>query len=82
LRSGIFSSAGSREEELMPRNAKKQMDALEQRLNEPVSPEQMELRRQVAAELQALWSRSVTEEEKEFWRKFDEELERERLTCH
>jgi hypothetical protein len=49
-------------------------------MNEPVSPEKMELRRELVAELRALRNRPVTEEEKEFWQKFDEELERERLT--
>ena len=60
--------------------AKSQIDAMEQRMNEPVSPEQMEHRRQVVAELRTLRSRPVTEEEREFWQKFDDELERERLT--
>ena len=64
----------------MARNAKKQIDALDQRLNEPASPEEMERRKQLVAELRALRNRPVTEEEKEFWRKFDEEFERERLT--
>jgi hypothetical protein len=64
----------------MPGYAKRQIDSREQRMNEPVSPEEMEHRRQVVAELRALRSRPVTEEEKEFWRMFDEELERERLT--
>lgn len=49
-------------------------------MNEPASPEEMERRRQILGEIQALRSRPVTEEEKELWRKFDEELERERLT--
>ena len=57
-----------------------QIDAMEERMNEPVSPEQMEHRRQVVAELRTLRSRPVTEKEKKFWRQFDEELERERLT--
>lgn len=64
----------------MPGYAKSQIDSMEQRMNEPVSPERMEHRRQVVAELRTLRSRPVTEEEKEFWRKFDEALERERLT--
>jgi hypothetical protein len=63
----------------MPGYAKRQIDSGDQRRNEPASPEQMEHRRQVVAELRTLRSRPVTEEEKEFWRMFDEELERERL---
>ena len=59
---------------------KSPIDAVELGMSEPVSPEQMEHRRQVVAERRTLRSRPVTEEEKEFWRMFDEELERERLT--
>lgn len=62
----------------MSRYAKSQIDAREQRMNEPVSPEKMERRRELVAELRTLRNRPVTEEEKEFWRKFDEDLERER----
>ena len=50
----------------MPGYAKTQIDAMEHGMNEPVSPEQMEHRRQVVAELRILRSRPVTEEEKEF----------------
>lgn len=64
----------------MPGYAKSQIDAMEQRMNEPASPEQMEDRRQVVSEIRTLRNRPVTEEEKEFWRKFDGELERERPT--
>jgi hypothetical protein len=66
------------EERLMSGYAKQQIDTMEQRLNEPVSPEEMDLRRQLVAELRARKSRPVTEEEREFWRKFDEDLNRER----
>jgi hypothetical protein len=41
---------------------------------------ELERRRRLVADLRALRSRPVTEEEKEFWRKFDEELEKESLT--
>ncbi len=48
-------------------------------MNEPAPAEEMERRSQILGEIHALRSRPVTEEEKELWRKFDEELERERL---
>lgn len=65
----------------MPGYAKKSpIDSMEPRMNEPVSPEQMGHRRQVVAELRSLRSRPVTGEERDFWQKFDDELERERLT--
>jgi hypothetical protein len=73
----------NREEYPMPRYAKSPIspiDKVEQEMSEPVSPERMELRRQLAADLRALRSRPVTEEEREFWRQFDEELEQEGLT--
>lgn len=62
----------------MPQRATVTNEDIERKMHEPVSPEEMERRRQLLAGLRALWSRPVTEEEKEFWRKFDEELERER----
>jgi hypothetical protein len=64
----------------MARQVKNQIGKVEQEMNEPASSEQMELRRLLAAELRTLRSRPVTEEEKDFWRKFDEELKQERLT--
>jgi hypothetical protein len=63
----------------MPRHATAQIDDVERRMNESASPEEMERRRQILGEIHALRSRLVTEEEKELWQKFDEELERERL---
>jgi hypothetical protein len=64
----------------MPKRATTPIDDVERKRNEPASPEEMERRRQLLAKIDALRNRPVTEEEKEFWRKFDEELERERLT--
>jgi hypothetical protein len=64
----------------MPRHATARIDDLGRKMSEPASPEEMERRRQILGEIQALRSRPVTEDEKELWRKFDEELERERLT--
>jgi len=64
----------------MSGHAKAHMDDGERQLNEPASPEEMEHRRQLAAELSTLWNRPMTEEEDEFWRKFDTDLQGERLT--
>ncbi|HEX4959761.1 MAG TPA: hypothetical protein VF173_02900 [Thermoanaerobaculia bacterium] len=64
----------------MPRHAIAQIDGMEQKIMAPASPEEMKRRRQILDEIHALRSRPVTEEEKELWRNFDEELERERLT--
>lgn len=46
--------------------------------NEPLSQEEIERRKQILAEIHALRSHPATEEEKELWRKFDEEVDRER----
>ena len=64
----------------MSRHAKAYSDDMERRMNEPASPEDMERRRKLLSELSALWNRPVTEDEKEFWKKFDEGFEQERLT--
>jgi len=64
----------------MSGHVKSQLGRMEQDMNESVSSEQMERRKLLAAELRALRRRPVTEEERDFWRKFDEELEQERLT--
>jgi hypothetical protein len=56
----------------MPRNAAAALNDAE--WNEPLSQEEIERRRQLLAEIRALRSHPVTEEEKEFWRKFDEEV--------
>jgi hypothetical protein len=64
----------------MSRHAKAHIDDVERRLNEPASPEEMKRRRELAAELQALWNRPMTEEEDRFWQELDADLQRERLT--
>jgi hypothetical protein len=58
----------------------KQAEDADPRLNEPASPEEMEERRLLVLDLQALWNRPMTEGEAEFWREFDAGFERERLT--
>lgn len=64
----------------MSMHAKAHIDDGERRLNEPASSEEMERRRQLAADLRAFRNRPMTEEEEEFWRQFDADLQRERLT--
>jgi len=64
----------------MSRQAKAHMDDRERRLNQPVSPKEMEQRRQFAAELKTLWNRPMTEEEKKFWWKLDTDLGGKRLS--
>jgi hypothetical protein len=64
----------------MPKHAIADMEDAELRMNEPASPEEMERRGQIVAELHTLWHRPMKEEEEKFWRQFDAELDRERLT--
>jgi len=71
---------GTKRNDEMSRHAKAHVDDVERSLSEPASPEEMERRRHLVADLQILWNRPVTEEEEEFWRKFDAELQSERLT--
>jgi hypothetical protein len=47
---------------------------------EPASQEDMERRRLVASRLRSLLDRPITDAEREFWREFEAELEKERLT--
>jgi hypothetical protein len=42
--------------------------------NEPPSPEEIERRRRLLAEIRALRSHPLTEEEEDFWQEFDEEV--------
>ena len=57
----------------MPRNAVALAKAdLESTV--PLSQEEIERRRQILAEIRSLRSHPATKEEKEFWRKFDEEI--------
>jgi hypothetical protein len=64
----------------MPNPATAHLDDAELKMKEPASPEEMERRKLVASKLRSLMDRPITEAEKEFWRKFDAELEKERLT--
>ena len=62
----------------MSKHARAYTQEPDPRLNELASPEEMADRRKLLTELRALWKRPMTEEEQEFWKKFDEDLERDR----
>jgi len=47
-------------------------------VREPASPEDMERRKEVAAMLLSLMDRPMSDEEKEFWRELEADLERDR----
>lgn len=63
----------------MPKPATAHVDDAELKMNEPAAPEEMERRKAVASRLQALMDRPITEAEREFWREFETDLEKERL---
>ncbi len=48
------------------------------RMNEPPSAEEMESRREIASLLRSLVDRPTTREERDFWREFQADLERDR----
>jgi hypothetical protein len=62
----------------MPKHATARIEDAEHRMKEPVSPENMERRKEVAARLLSLMDRPMSDEEKEFWRKFEADLEGDR----
>jgi hypothetical protein len=47
-------------------------------MKEPRSAEEMERHKETAAMLLALMDRPMTEDEKEFWREFEKDLEKNR----
>ena len=51
---------------------------MELRMREPASPEDMEYRKKIAEMLRSKMDRPVSDEEKEFWREFQADLERDR----
>ena len=77
--SGILEKTGERIDE-MPRPATAHIDEAELKMKEPASQEDMERRRLVASRLRSLMDRPVTDAERQFWREFEAELEKERLT--
>lgn len=62
----------------MPKHATAKIEETELRMKEPVSPEDMARREEIAEMLLALMERPVSEEEKEFWREFQGDLARDR----
>jgi hypothetical protein len=62
----------------MPKHATAYIEDAELKMNEPASPEEIERRGRIAAELHTLWNRPLEEGEEEFWRQFDAELDSER----
>jgi hypothetical protein len=62
----------------MPKHATARIEDVELKTQEPASAEEMERREQVASLLLSLMDRPVTEEEREFWREFDADLEKDR----
>ena len=51
---------------------------MELKIQEPPSAEEMEQRKQLASALRSLMDRPMTDAEKEFWREFDADLEKDR----
>jgi hypothetical protein len=62
----------------MPKHATARIEDIERKMQEPPSAEEMERRKEVAAKLLALMDRPMSNEEKEFWREFEVDLERDR----
>jgi len=62
----------------MPKHATARIEDAELRMKAPPSAEEMKRRKQFAAELLSLMNRPMTEAEKEFWREFEADLERDR----
>jgi hypothetical protein len=62
----------------MPQHATARIEVAELRMKEPPSAEEMERRKEVASLLLSLMDRPTTQEEKEFWREFQEDLEKDR----
>jgi hypothetical protein len=64
----------------MPKHATARTSKTERQMKDLASPEEMALREQVASRLGPRVDRPLTDAEKEFWREFEHELDRERLT--
>jgi len=63
----------------MPKHATVEIDDLERKMNEPVLPEEMELRRRVVAHFRAKMAKPATESDEKLWQEFLD-LGKERLT--
>jgi rubrerythrin len=62
----------------MPKHATARIEDAELRMKEPPSDEEMEYRKKIAEMLLSKMNRPVSDEEKEFWREFQADLERDR----
>ena len=62
----------------MPKHATARIEDIERRMQEPPSAEEMARREEIAEMLLALMDRPTTQEEKDFWREFQEDLQRDR----
>jgi putative alpha-1,2-mannosidase len=62
----------------MPKHATARIEDVELKIQEPPSAEEMEQRKQLASALCSLMDRPMTDAEKEFWREFDADLEKDR----
>ncbi len=62
----------------MPKHATARIEDAERRMKEPAPLESMERRKEVAARLLSLMDRPMSDEEKEFWRELEADLEGDR----
>jgi hypothetical protein len=62
----------------MPKHATARIEDVELKIQDPPSAEEMEQRKQLASALLSLMDRPMTDAEKEFWREFDADLEKDR----
>jgi hypothetical protein len=62
----------------MPKRATPRIEDAALRMKEPPSAEEMERREEVASLLLSLMDRPTSQEEKEFWREFQADLDRDR----
>jgi len=58
----------------MPKHAAAARENDDLKWDEPPAPEEIERRRRLLAEIRALRSHPLTEEEEDFWQEFDEEV--------
>jgi hypothetical protein len=62
----------------MPKHATVRIEDAALRMKDPPSAEEMKRRKQFAAELRSRMNRPMTEAERDFWREFEADLERDR----
>ena len=62
----------------MPKHATARIDDSTLRMDSPPSAEEMERRKEMASLLRSRMNRPTTQEERDFWREFQADLERDR----